>query len=138
MFEKKNTLKKNVGSVTFHVDVSECKAWIKAFQDYLKVTGLFSVKGNCHHLVTKAWDVVGRRKDGGNVGTVSMLVYMSTGTIVIHGSLYMVFVSLGLQEVACLVQNPERKKLLPASFHLSNDEDSEEEPKKLKKSRQVR
>ena len=133
VFEKENDLKKNDGSITFHVEVSECKAWVKAFQTYLKVAGISNAKGKNHHLFTEAWDIVGRRQDGGNVGSVSVMVYMSTGTIMIQGSLYMAFVSLGLQEVACLVQDPERKKPFLAPFHLSDDDDSDSEPKRLKK-----
>ena len=64
VFENKNDLKLNKGSVTFHVDKTQCKAWLIAFQTYVKVKAVYTKSQDSYQLKTTAWDGIGRCKKG--------------------------------------------------------------------------
>ena len=96
-----------------------------ALQDYLGVKGLYNSQQSSHHLRTDAWDVVGRHQDTGEVGSVSVTIFMTTGKVLIQGSLYMVFTSLGLHKVAMMIENPNMKKALPKPITLGFSSDDE-------------
>ena len=128
VFERENDLKVNKGSVTFHVDKSQCKAWVTALQTHLKVKGIYSKTHESYQMKTNTWGGIGRCKKGGkkdvDEGSVSVTVFASKGTIFVQGSLYMAFVTLGLCKVADLVKNPELVEAIELS---SGEEDNDDE-----------
>ena len=87
VFERENDLKVNTGSVTFHVDKSQCKALVTALQTHLKVKGIFSKTHESYQMKTNTWEGIGRCKKGGkkkvHEGSVSVTVFASKGTIMV-------------------------------------------------------
>jgi hypothetical protein len=137
VFEAENDLKYNKGCVTFHIDKTECKAWLGALQTHLKVKGIYTKTQDSYQLRTDVWDGIGRCKKGGKKdipeGSVSVTIFFSKGTVLVQGSLYMAFVALGLCKVADLVRRPGHAEAIMVSSgdEKSDDEDTTTVPNRL-------